>query len=316
MSFIFQLAVLDGKPGKREIGAFEKMKPVEALLLDLRGELLISLGLALRFGDRVLFREIGADLRVYLLDILDARFDLCGALVDHIRDGALRLRDCVDDLIPLADLCGEGRRHVGDLRLQEILPAAQGFEAVPVPLILCVFRENGVVAFQQLGDGDLFARRVGVFGKFGGVSGLLIADLSDGRALIIDAGDLVIQSAELRPDADDLQQRVGLFAGRRLHEAGKIERELTDELVEKLLSGLSPGRIRHGERRIFALALHDQTVRERDPDVGRCHGAVALRFGRSVLLSAERPDDSVEDGRFSGAVLPSDDGEPGGGRPK
>ena len=99
----------------------------------------------------------------------------------------------------------------------------------------------------------------------------------------------MLECSKLLPDADDLQQGVRFLAVTGLHELGQIECELLDKRIEQLLPCLIVQWVGDVERAVFALALNDDAVRQRDLEVRRGRRALTRGLRRTETVASQRP---------------------------
>ena len=172
--------------------------------------------------------------------------------------------------------------------------------------------QNLLLLLDQLNGTNGFGRGVRVFGQlFGGVA-FLGADLADHGAAVVQGFDLPVQAGQSIPHTDDVQQGVGLVFIAGLHKAGQVQRQRLHKSVQQLLAAALAGGVGDGQAAVLALALDDDAVGQRHPQVGRADGTLPGRRGRAVLLAAQRPGDSVQHAGLALVVVAAHDGQPGG----
>ena len=112
----------------------------------------------------------------------------------------------------------------------------------------------------KLQRADRLGGGLGVTQHFFGVGFFLLGDLPNGRALVVQSLDALVEHGQLLPHPDDLQQGVGLVAVAGIHKAGQVQRQYLDELVQQLLAGAATGGVGDGQGAVFAPALHHNAV--------------------------------------------------------
>ena len=118
------------------------------------------------------------------------------------------------------------------------------FQPVTLSLVLAIPGKDLLLLSDQVSRGHDVLRRVRIIRLLLCELRLLVCDSPDYRAVTVDLLLLVFQFLQLIPDADDVQQDLGLVRIVRFHEARQVERQLLYKGVQELLSTLPARRIR------------------------------------------------------------------------
>ena len=108
----------------------------------------------------------------------------------------------------------------------------------------------------QLGGADRLGGHSLIVGQLLGVFFLLVGDLPDGMAPVVQLGLLALQRHELVAHPDDLQQSAGLLLAAGLHELGQVQGKLLHKGVQQLLARLVAHGVGDLQAGILAAAFH------------------------------------------------------------
>ena len=95
-------------------------------------------------------------------------------------------------------------------------------QAFPLPLVLAVLCQDGLLFLDQLHRADRLRGHVRIIGLLRSILGLSVSCAACDGPLVKEFLFFPVQLIQLGTDPDDLQERVRFFFPRSLHELGKI----------------------------------------------------------------------------------------------
>ena len=245
----------------------QEIDPFITDLLDLCCQRLILPAVFRRVHFCLIFVQIGPHLPIDRFDILDIAFQFFRGLIQEV------------DGVPSGYVTIAANGVVFFPELIQVAPQALFFSFKllcpgALTLVFAVLGQDILLLPDQLAYRHQIFWCIREIRHLLCILSLLICDLADCTALIVQFRLLLVQGKQLIAYSDHLQQGLCFFFIGCLDEFGEVESQLFNELVQKLLSGAAAIWIDNLQIAVFPRSLYDDPITQFDLQVRRNDGTI------------------------------------------